>query len=87
MYIYHIYHFVFRRKDTPIDPAGKFAEALEAMMRKPREPGSKIFESSAVAEFRELHAKRHFPGSGYVKKLSMKHHIETLANFLGRGHA
>lgn len=82
-----IYHFVSRRKDTPTDPAGKFAEALDAMMQKLREPGCKIFESSAVAEFRELHAKRHFPGLGYVKKLSMKHHIETLADFIGRGHA
>jgi len=82
-----IYHFKSIRKDTPTDPAGKFAEALDAMMQKLREPGCKIFESSAVAEFRELHAKRHFPGLGYVKKLSMKHHIETLADFIGRGHA
>ncbi len=82
-----IYHFKSIRKDTPTDPAGKFAEALDAMMKKLAEPGCKIFESSAVTEFRELHAKRHFPGLGYVKKLSMKHHIETLADFLGRAHA
>lgn len=82
-----IYHFVSQRKETPTDPAGKFAEALDAMMKKLAEPGCKIFESSAVTEFRELHAKRHFPGLGYVKKLSMKHHIETLAAFLGRAHA
>jgi hypothetical protein len=83
----YIYHFVSRRKDTPTDPAGKFREALEAMMGKLREPGCKIFQSSAVAEFRELHDRRHFPGLGYVKKLSMKHHIETLADFLGRDDA
>lgn len=79
----YIYHFVSRRRDTPTDPAGKFMEALEVMMRKLAEPGSKIFASSAVAEFGELYAKKHFPGLGYVKKLSMKHHIETLADFLG----
>jgi hypothetical protein len=39
-------------------------------------------ETSAVKEFRDLHAKGHFPGLGYVKKLSMNHHIETLADFL-----
>jgi len=83
----YIYHFVSRRKDTPTDPAGKFAEALEGMIQKLREPRCKIFESTAVGEFRELHAKKHFPGLGYVKKLSMKHHIETMANFLGRDHA
>lgn len=82
----YIYHFVSRRKDTPTDPAGKFAEALDAMMKKLAEPNSMIFESTAVAEFRALHAKKHFPGLGYVKKLSMKHHIETLANFFEMGH-
>lgn len=83
----YIYHFVSRRKDTPTDPAGKFLEALEAMMNRLTEPGHYIFESTAVKEFRKLHEKKHFPGLGYVKKLSMKHHIETLADFLGRSHA
>ena len=76
-----IYHFVSRRKDTPTDPAGKFAEALEKMITKLNEKGCKIQETSAVHEFRDLHAKKHFPGLGYVKKLSMKHHIETLADY------
>jgi hypothetical protein len=76
-----IYHFLSERQDTPTDPAGKFGEALRAMMRKLAEPDHHIFESSAVAEFRELHARGHFPGLGYVKKLSMKHHIETLNAF------
>jgi hypothetical protein len=77
-----IYHFVSRRKDTPADPAGKFGEALELMMEKLGQANHHIFESSAIAEFRELYAEGHFPGLGYIKKLSMKHHIETLQNFL-----
>ncbi len=76
-----IYHFVSDRQDTPTDPAGKFAEALNSMMKKLNSGKSKIFETSAIKEFRELHAKKHFPGLGYVKKLSMEHHIETLANY------
>ena len=76
-----IYHFKSKRQDTPTDPAGKFAEALDAMIKKLNEPGSKVFESAAVAEFRELHAEKHYPGLGYIKKLSMKHHIETLADY------
>lgn len=44
---------------------------------------SHILETEAIGEFRDLHAKGHFPGLGYVKKLSMKHHIETLADYLG----
>ena len=76
-----IYHFVSDRKDTPTDPAGKFAEALDKMVRVLNRPKSKILETSAVKEFRDLHRQGHFPGLGYVKKLSMNHHIETLANY------
>jgi hypothetical protein len=76
-----IYHFKSRRQDTPQDPAGKFAEALDSMMRVIDSPKSKILETSAVKEFRVLHKQRHFPGLGYVKKLSMNHHIETLADY------
>lgn len=80
--VMYIYHFVSTTQDTPRDPAGKFAEALAKLIKKLDSGTSKLFESTAIAEFRDLHAKRHFPGLGYVKKLSMKHHIETLADFL-----
>ncbi|MDQ7248151.1 sce7725 family protein [Dongia sedimenti] len=76
-----IYHFVSDRQDTPTDPAGKFAEALAKLIRKWNTGNSKLLETSAIGEFLDLHAKGHFPGLGYLKKLSMKHHIETLADF------
>jgi hypothetical protein len=79
----YIYHFKSERQDTPTDPAGKFAEALKAMIKKLDAPGSKVLETKAIKEFRLLHAKKHYPGLGYVKKLSMQHHIETLADYLG----
>lgn len=79
-----IYHFKSERKDTPKDPAGKFAEALNSMVRTIDKPNSKVLETNAVREFRELHRQGHFPGLGYVKKLSMCHHIETLAAYFQR---
>jgi hypothetical protein len=79
----YIYHFVSESRDTPTDPAGKFGEALELMMEKLGEQNNFILETSAVAEFRDLHERGHFPGLGYVKKLAMKHHIETLRAFFG----
>jgi len=79
--VMRIYHFKSKRQDTPKDPAGKFAEALDEMMETLNEPHSKVLESTAVQEFRALHEQGHFPGLGYVKKLSMNHHIETLAHF------
>lgn len=76
-----IYHFVSTTKDTPTDPAGKFGEALKKLIAKLDSGTSKLLETSAIKELRDLHAKGHFPGLGYVKKLSMKHHIETFADY------
>ncbi|WP_275760996.1 sce7725 family protein [Ralstonia pseudosolanacearum] len=77
-----IYHFISTTNNTPTDPAGKFGQALAKLIGKLDSGESKLFESEAIAEFRDLHAKKHFPGLGYVKKLSMRHHLETLAHFL-----
>jgi hypothetical protein len=81
--VMYIYHFISTTKDTPTDPAGKFAQALAKLIAKLDSGTSHILETEAIKEFRDLHAKGHFPGLGYVKKLSMKHHIETLADYLG----
>lgn len=78
----YVYHFVSDSQDTPKDPAGKFGEALAKMMNKIAKPGSsKVLETRAIEEFRDLNARKHFPGLGYIKKLSMQHHIETLAAY------
>lgn len=81
--VMYIYHFVSNDKHTPTDPAGKFAQALDKLIVKLDSGKSKLRETDAIKEYRELHRKGHFPGLGYVKKLSMMHHIETLADYLG----
>ncbi|MGF6423751.1 hypothetical protein ABIE11_003275 [Lelliottia sp. 489] len=81
--IMYINHFISTTNDTPTDPAGKFGQALTKLINKLNHSQTQFFESSAIIEFRVLHANGHFPGLGTVKKLSMKHHIETLANFMG----
>lgn len=80
--VMYIYHFVSTSNNTPTDPAGKFSQALDKLIAKLDSGASNLFEGEAIKEFRELHSKRHFPGLGHIKKLSMKHHVETLANFL-----
>lgn len=80
--VMYLYHFVSTTKDTPTDPAGKFGQAIAKLVKKLDGGNSMLFESSAIKEFRDLHSNGHFPGLGVVKKLSMKHHIETLANYL-----
>lgn len=77
----HIHHFISDRQDTPTDPAGKFAEALNKLVTEVRRPETHVIRTEAVEEFLDLHKRSHFPGLGYVKKLSMKHHIETLDDY------
>lgn len=76
-----VYHFKSDTNDTPVDPAGKFSQALAKLIEEIDRTDSKVLETSAVQEFRALHERSHFPGLGYVKKLSIKHHLETLADF------
>lgn len=77
----YIRHFISDRVNTPSDPAGKFLEALQKLVNTVEEDGSLIFQSSAYGEFKKLYDDAHFPGLGYVKKLSMQHHIELIADF------
>ncbi len=79
-----IHHFLSDQTDSPTDPGGKFLEALKKLIRAINEPNSHIYKSSAVDEYQELYKKQHYPGLGYVKKLSMQHHIELIADFLSR---
>ncbi|EHK65520.1 sce7725 family protein [Achromobacter arsenitoxydans] len=76
-----VYHFKSQQSDTPGDPGAKFAEALQLLYETINQPDSRVYETNAIAEFRSLHDRGHFPGLGYVKKLSMQHHIETMAQY------
>ncbi|MBN2617461.1 MAG: sce7725 family protein [Spirochaetales bacterium] len=76
-----IKHYISDRTNTSDDPAGKFFEALSKLVDD-FENG--IFEdTSALNEYKRLHNSEHYPGLGYVKKLSMQNHIEIIANHLG----
>lgn len=76
-----VHHFKSIRFETPTDPAGKFAEALQKLVDEVNTPGTKILRTPAVEEFFSLHAQGHFPGLGYIKKLSMNHHVQTMAAY------
>ncbi|GIT98515.1 sce7725 family protein [Sulfurovum sp. TSL1] len=79
----NICHFKSDTNETPSDPAGKFAEALYKMVERV-DNDDQIYKSNAYAIYKKFYNEGHFPGLGYVKKLSMQHHIEVLADFLSR---
>lgn len=74
-------HYVSDRNSTPDDPGGKFLEALRKLHNDVDE--QQIEVTSAVKEYMKLYDQEHYPGLGYAKKLSMLHHIEVIANFIG----
>lgn len=80
--IMYIRHFISDRVNTPTDPAGKFLEALKKLIDAVEEEGSLIFKSKAYYQFKTFYDEAHFPGLGYVKKLSMQHHLELMSAFL-----
>lgn len=76
-----VYHFKSDTNDTPTDPAGKFRQALLKLVINYESGTSKLLKTTAIDEFLSLHETGHFPGLGYVKKLSIRHHLETLAHY------
>lgn len=78
----NIYHFKSNRNNTPADPAGKFEEALSKLIAKVEETDSPVYKSDAYRQYRKFYDEGHYPGLGFIKKLSMQHHLETLADFL-----
>jgi hypothetical protein len=83
----YIHHFISNSQDDPTDPAGKFAKELDKLVEEVIRPDTKIFRSDAVMEFLKLHEMKRFLGLAHVKKLSMKHHIETLVNYFIQEHS
>jgi hypothetical protein len=73
----HIRHFVSDRTDSPVDPGGKYLEALAKLIAAL--PGLGEFNRTQVcAEYEDFHARDHYPALGYAKRMAIKHHLELM---------
>lgn len=77
-----IAHFVSDSNDDITDPAGKFKEALDKLIKWNE---SKKLETMGIKLFKDLYEREAYPGLGTVKKLSIMHHLELISQFLDRG--
>lgn len=75
-------HYVSDTNNTPADPANKFAEAMNKFTDDIEKNPNRFYSTFGLNELGRLVKDGHFPGLGYVKKLSIKHHIETVLIFL-----
>lgn len=74
-----IRHFVSDSNEDTTDVAGKFFEALTKLVEFIDE---RSIDSIACQEFRKLHQEEAYSGLGVIKKLSVKHHLELIHNYL-----
>jgi len=74
-----IKHFVSDSNEDTSDVAGKFSEALAKLIHFIND---NEINSVACQEFRKLYQTGSYSGLGVIKKLSVKHHLELINNFL-----
>ncbi|WP_231757574.1 sce7725 family protein [Microbulbifer elongatus] len=79
MYVRHYSSYDDR---SPTDPGGKFLDALGKLVNEMNAEPRMFSATDGMAEFEALHEKKHFPGLGHVKKISIKHHVETICGYL-----
>lgn len=78
----HVRHFISDRTESRSDTPGKFQEAVSKLVAELNNGHTLLYHSNACDEYIELFNQGHFPQLGYVKKLSMQHHLELVADFL-----
>lgn len=80
--VLRIAHFVSDSNDDISDPARKFAEAVEKLVK-----WNKIMKLDTVGirAFEDAYQNQTYPGLGVVKKYSIMHHLELMSRHLDGG--
>lgn len=86
-YKLRIHHFISDSNDDIFNPAKKFGEALEKLIKWHRssEFNKEKNDSEALHQFEQFYQLGTYPGLGIVKKLSIEHHLEIMGRFLNGG--
>lgn len=81
-----IHHFVSDSNHDISNPANKFKEALNKLIKWYCNDSfdKEKNNSSALEEFKSLSVSGTYPGLGVVKRLAIKHHLEIIGKFLDR---
>ncbi|MEJ2899963.1 sce7725 family protein [Acinetobacter sp. NS-4] len=77
-----IRHYSSKDDGTPTNPGAKFKQALNQLIADTETQAIPYSDTIGLEEFKALHLSEHFPGLGQVKKLSIKHHIQTISIYL-----
>ncbi|MDC4628746.1 sce7725 family protein [Acinetobacter baumannii] len=75
-------HYSSEDDESPANPGNKFKEALTKFIADKNSSVINFVQTSGIDELEKIYKSNHFPGLGQVKKISIKHHIETINDFL-----
>lgn len=78
-------HYLSYDDNSPDNVAKKFHDAVQKMLNDIDNNTIPFYISHALHEFRELYNRPHYPGLGVAKRICIKHHIETLNDYLSYG--
>lgn len=78
----YVRHFSSFDDGLPTNPGGKFLDALSKLVLYVKENRGLFYSTSGLEEFFSIFNEMHFPGLGKIKKISIKHHIETTCAFI-----
>mgnify|MGYP000848758752 CR=1 FL=1 len=78
-HILRIAHFVSDSNDDIYDPARKFAEAVEKLVKWNK---TMRLNTIGIQEFENAYRNQIYPGLGVVKKYSIMHHLELMSKYL-----
>lgn len=75
-----VHHFVSDSNYDIKDPANKFYEALNKLIKFDRE--TNLGTTKAMRQFKDYYESGYYPGLGSLKKISLSHHLELIGSFL-----
>lgn len=78
-----IAHFVSDSNDDISDPARKFAEAVEKLVKWNQ---TMKLDTIGIRAFEAAYKNQTYPGLGVVKKYSIMHHLELMSRYLDEEH-
>ncbi|WP_426817789.1 sce7725 family protein [Winslowiella sp. 2C04] len=78
----YVRHFSsYTNTQTQSNPGGKFKEALNLLVNHVNSNSHKFVHTEGLKGFYVYHQSNHYPGLGIPKKLSIKHHIESIYQY------
>lgn len=81
-----MHHFKSDDSDSARNIAAKFHQAMTKLIAQLQgnDRSAFIHRTNAMKDLITIHDNEHFPGLGFVKRLSMQHHIETVYQILSK---